>query len=231
MAGQTVKITSREGGAFDCYVATPAGGGKVPAVVLGVAIHGVDEDIVAIADEFAAAGFIAAAPDLFWRWLPGKLAADDKRAAERSQPRGERIRAGEADVADTRAYVCALPQANGRAVAMGFCYGGPYAAIGPRRLGFDGGISCHGSRMQDYIGELEGVTQPVCIVWGDADHVAPAEVLEAYRAVARRMANLELKIFPGVQHGFMMRHNPKAFDQEARDFSMRRALAMLAALR
>ena len=236
MAGQTVRVASRDGaggkgGAFDCYVATPASGGKVPAVVLGVAIHGVDADIVAIADEFAAHGYIAAAPDLFWRWLPGPLATDDKRAAERAQPRGERIRAGEADMADTLAYLRALPQANGRAVAMGFCYGGPYAVIGPRRLGFDGGISCHGSRMQDYLGEMEGVTQPVCLVWGDADHAAPAEVLEAYRDATARMASLELKIFPGVLHGFMMRHNANAFDQEARDFSMRRAMAMLGDLR
>ncbi len=231
MAGKTVTIASREGGAFDCYVATPDGGERVPAVVLAAAIHGVDEDIVAIADEFAAHGFIAAAPDLFWRWLPGKLPADDKRAAERALPRGERIRAGEADMADTLAHVRALPQANGRAVAMGFCYGGPYAVLGPKRLGFDGGISCHGSRMQDYLGEMEGVTQPVCLVWGDADHAAPAEVLGAYRDAAARIASLELKIFPAVLHGFMMRHNAKAFDQEARDFSMQRALTMLEGLR
>ena len=36
---------------------------------------------------------------------------------------------------------------NGRAIAAGFCYGGPYAIIGPKRLGFAAGFSCHGSQM------------------------------------------------------------------------------------
>lgn len=231
MGGQVIGITSREGGTFDCYVAMPAGEAKVPAVVLACAIHGVDADLCAIADAFAAAGYVAAAPDLFWRWLPGPLPREDKRAAGRGQPRGERIRAGEADMADTLGYLRGTARCNGRALAMGFCYGGPFAVLGPKRLGFAAGMSCHGSRMQDYLGELEGVGAPVCIVWGDEDHAAPADVLEAYRDAAARMGNLELDIFPGVKHGFMMPGNPEAFDAATRDFSMRRALEMLSAMR
>ena len=87
---------------------------------------------------------------------------------------------------------------------MGFCYGGPYAIIGPKRLGYAAGISCHGTRMQDYIGELEGVTAPVCIIWGDEDNQAPPDVLDAFRAVPPRMSNVELHIFPGVKHAYMM---------------------------
>ena len=87
-------------------------------------------------------------------------------------------------MADTLAEVRKLPQFNGRAAVMGFCYGGPYAILGPKRLGYDAGISCHGTQLLDFIGELEGVTQPVCIVWGDQDHAAPEPVQEAYRARA-----------------------------------------------
>ena len=183
MPGTTIKIHSKDGAAFDCYLALPDTSAKVPAVVLACAIHGVDKDLRDIADEFAGKGFIAAAPDLFWRSLPGPLGLDDKRAAERAQPRLEKIAAGEADLADTLAHLRTLPQFNGRAATMGFCYGGPYAILGPKRLGYAAGISCHGTRMLDYIGELDGVTQPVCIMWGDKDHVAPAEVLDAYRVV------------------------------------------------
>src|SRR5262249_40842187 len=136
MAGQSVTIQSRNGGAFDCYLATPAADAPTSAVVLASAIHGVDADVRAIADEFAARSFIAAAPDLFWRTIPGPLPREDKRAAERSQPRLERIKAGEADLADTLAHLRTLPVFNGRAAAMGFCYGGPYAILGPKRLGF-----------------------------------------------------------------------------------------------
>src|SRR5207247_10088543 len=138
---------------------------------------------------------------------------------------------GEADLAGTLAELRKLPQSNGRAAVIGFCYGGPYAILGAKRLGYDAGVSCHGSQMLDYIGELNGLELPGCIIWGDADHQAPAEVLAAYHGAAARMKNLELHVFPGVQHGYMMPDNAKAFDRKTREFSMARALAILQGLR
>jgi len=231
MVRKDIRIRSSGGGEFDCYLVTPDGSKKVPAIVLASAVHGVDKDIRAIADEFAAHGYIAAAPDLFWRSIPGPLTRDDNRTRERSQPRLEKIKAGEADMADTLAEVRKLPQFNGRAATMGFCYGGPYAILGPKRLGYAAGISCHGTQMKDYLGELEGVAQPVCVMWGDQDHAAPADVQEAYKAVAARMKNVELHLFPGVLHGYMMPDSVKAFDKEKREFSMGRALSILEGLR
>ncbi|MGZ5147277.1 MAG: dienelactone hydrolase family protein [Burkholderiales bacterium] len=231
MLRKDIRISSSHGGQFDCYLVTPDAEGKVPAIVLVSAVHGVDKDIREIADEFASKGYIAAAPDLFSRSIPGPLGRDDARTKERSQPRHQKIKDGEADMADTLAQVRKLPQFNGHAASMGFCYGGPYAILGPKRLGYSAGISCHGTQMLDYIKELEGVSAPVCIIWGDQDHQAPAPVLEAYRALPSRMKNVEVHIFPGVQHGYMMRESPKAFDQKTRDFSMQRALSILNGLR
>src|SRR5438128_9991091 len=99
MPGTSIKVRSSEGGAFDCYLNVPEIGTRVPAVVLACAVHGVDADIVAIADEFAAHDVIAAAPDLFWRTGPGPLSHDDGRAQQPSQPRPEKIQQGEADIA------------------------------------------------------------------------------------------------------------------------------------
>ena len=232
MEQKDIKIRSGDGGGeFDCYVVLPDGNAKAPAVVLAPAVHGVDQDIRAIADEFASHGYIAAAPDLFWRSIPGPLGRDDKRTKERSQPRLPKIKTGEQDMIDTLAELKKNPRFNGRALAMGFCYGGPYAILGPKRLGYEAGVSCHGTSMLDFIGELEGLTQPVCIVWGDQDHAAPPPVQEAYREIDKRMPNVDVNIFPEVLHGYMMPSNPKAFDQKTRDFTMQRALALLAALR
>jgi len=79
--------------------------------------------------------------------------------------------------------------------------------------------------------ELEGLHEPVCIIWGDRDHVAPAQVLDLYRPLPERMKTLEVHIFPGIQHGFMMHSAPEAFDQKTRDFSMARSNAILEGLR
>ena len=220
MSGEAVRIRSRDGGGFACHLAIPGSEGPLPAVVLASTVRGVDADLRAIADEFASQGFIAAAPDLFWRSAPG---TDSSRIAE--------IRRGESDMADTLAHLETLAMFNGRAAAMGFCYGGPYAILGPKRLGYAAGISCHGTRMLDFARDLEGVRAPVCILWGDRDSCAPGEVLDAYRDVPSRMPNVEVHVFPGVLHGYMMRGSPRAFDSQARDFSMARAKAILEGLR
>jgi len=134
-------------------------------------------------------------------------------------------------MADTLKHLRTLPQFNGRAATMGFCYGGPYAILGPKRLGYAAGISCHGTQLMDYIGALDGVSEPVCVIWGDKDHAAPQPVLDAYAQVPARLPNVAVHIFPGVLHGYMMPGNPTAFDQKTRTFSMARALAILEALK
>ncbi|HZQ73597.1 MAG TPA: dienelactone hydrolase family protein [Burkholderiales bacterium] len=231
MDKKDVTVRASGGGQFDCYVVAPEAKARVPAIVLASAIHGVDADLRGIAEDFAAHGYLAAAPDLFWRSVPGPLTREDPRSAPRGQPRLEKIKAGEADLADTLAEIRKHPLFNGRAAVIGFCYGGPYALIGPRRLGYDAGISCHGTQLLDFTGELDGLRKPVCLIWGDQDHAAPAPVREAYQQAAARMKNLEVHVFPGVQHGYMMRSAPKAWDPKMYDFSMGRALELLGRLR
>ncbi len=216
---------------MECYLELPEAKRPVPAIVLASAIHGVDEDLKGIAREFVARGYIAAAPDLFWRSVPGPLPHDDPRSRPRGQPRLEKIKAGEQDMIDVRSTLRAQPLWNGRAAVMGFCYGGPYAILGPKRLGYDAGISCHGTQMLDYLPEMEGLAKPVCVIWGDQDIMAPAPVLDAYRAAAARQKNLDLHIFPGVKHSYMMPHSTDAFDPKVRAFSLERAFGILDGLR
>jgi dienelactone hydrolase len=85
--------------------------------------------------------------------------------------------------------------------------------------------------MLDYIGELDGITQPVCLMWGDKDHAAPQPVQEAYRAVPGRMKNVDVHFFPGILHGYMMPASVQAYHKESREFSMGRALSILESLR
>ena len=230
MREKVSKICAKAGGAFDCYLVVPETDKPVAAVVLASAIHGVDADMIAIADELAAHEFIAAVPDLFWRSVAGPLPRNDPRAAERAQPRLEQIKAGEDDMIGTLRHLGTIPQFNGQAVVMGFCYGGPYAILGPKRLGYAVGICCHGSQMLDYVHELCGLREQVCFIWGDEDNRAPTEVLQAYSDAAARMENIEVHILPGIRHGYMMRTSP-CFDRPAYDFSMRRACDILRRLK
>lgn len=232
MQRQDIKLRSRDGGGeFDCYVAIPDGAVKAPGIVIASAVQGVDQDMRNLADAFAEKGVFAAAPDLFWRTIPGPLPHGDPRCSERSRPRLPCIKAGESDMLDALAYLKTLPGFNGRAMAAGYCFGGPYAILGPKRLGFAAGLSCHGSQMGEYLADLDGVSKPMCFIWGDQDHQLPADLAEKFRAVPQRMKNAEVHIFPGIQHAYMIRGNTKAFDQKTYDWSMQRSFEMLDALR
>ena len=68
----------------------PAGTARCRPIVLASAVHGVDKDIRDLADEFAAHGYIAAAPDLFWRSIPGPLAARRQAHGASARSRGSR---------------------------------------------------------------------------------------------------------------------------------------------
>jgi len=76
------------------------------------------------------------------------------------------------------------------------------------------------------VADLEGVRQPMCVIWGDDDHLAPPPVLAAYRDRAKEMENLEVHVFPGAGHGFMMK-GAKTYDAKAYELSMQRTLAIL----
>lgn len=61
-----VQVPARAGGAFDAYVARPQAPSDIAMVVLQE-IFGVTRKIRAYCDLFARQGYLAAAPDLFWR--------------------------------------------------------------------------------------------------------------------------------------------------------------------
>ena len=84
-------------------------------------------------------------------------------------------------------------------------------------------------QMQDFIGDLDGVSAPVCIVWGDQDDAAPPSLLAAYEALPAQMPNVAVHVLPGAQHGFMMPTH-QGFSASASDFSIRQTLALLAGM-
>src|SRR6202451_3542903 len=102
-------------GAFRAYIARPV---KLPApaVVVLQELFGVNADIREKCDELAAQGFIAVAPDLFWRQEPG---VDLNVTSETDWQHGLRLYqaydrdAGARDIEDTLGAVATLPEWRG----------------------------------------------------------------------------------------------------------------------
>ena len=66
MTATTIDLTSQDGHRFNAYKAAPAGKPK-GAIVIGPEIFGVNKHIRAVADGYAADGYLAIAPALFDR--------------------------------------------------------------------------------------------------------------------------------------------------------------------
>ena len=233
MPGQEIKITATGGGEFNCYIAVPTTSNG-PAVIIMASIFGVDADVRGNVDDLAARGFVAAAPDLFWRGDAGPMPRTEngmQRARERAKDRDALIEKGVQDLADVIAALDSYPQFNGKTAVVGLCYGGPYALLGPARLGCAAGIAFHGTRVENYLAELSKVQVPLSLHWGDQDHAAPPETLQAIQAATRDMNNVDITVYPGVAHGYTAPSSSSAWNENAATRSWNRALDILNNLR
>lgn len=236
MPATDIKLTSSGGGEFDCHLVTPSDGGgdmiPAPGIVMAADIFGVGPDLKAICGELAGQGFCVSAPDFFWRSdTPGPLTPDDQeKARARAQPRHELIEQGMADLEDAVRHLKAQEQCNGNIAVAGFCYGGPYAILGPARIGLKAGFSYHGTNLQDWADEIDAVSAPMSIHWGTEDHAAPPEVQEQFTAAAASHDNLDVFLYPGVLHGYTGRSRP-AWDEAAYANSFSETVKILNTLR
>jgi dienelactone hydrolase len=119
-----ITIEGRDG-AFGAYIARP----KIlpaPAVVVLQELFGVNADIRKTCDELAEQGFVAVAPDLFWRQEPG---VDLSVTSEADWQHGLRLYqaydrdAGVRDIKDTLDAVAKLPECTGKIAVQGYCLG------------------------------------------------------------------------------------------------------------
>jgi carboxymethylenebutenolidase len=114
-----------DGRSVETFVAYPEVANKAPVVLVIHEIFGMSNWAELVADEFAAAGYIAIAPDLLSGAAPGgggtrKLAPGDVGQAIGKLP-ADQITADLNAAAD---YGIKLPAANGKLFVAGFCYGG-----------------------------------------------------------------------------------------------------------
>jgi carboxymethylenebutenolidase len=123
--GEFVKINVN-GKPITNWVVHPQGSGKAPVVVVIQEVFGLADWIRGVADQLAAEGFIAIAPDLLTGRGPNggdtpSFATDMERTvATRAVPRDEVT----AMLKAAREYGLKLPAASGKSASVGFCFGG-----------------------------------------------------------------------------------------------------------
>ena len=155
-------IIESPAGSFRSYISRPA---KLPApaVVVLQELFGVNADIRATCDALAAQGFIAIAPDLFWRQEPG---VDLDVTSEAAWQRGLRLYtaydrdAGAKDIMATVRTAVELPESTGQVALQGYCLGALMAFITAARYEVDAAVAYHGGDTEKYLGRLAGWRPP-----------------------------------------------------------------------
>jgi carboxymethylenebutenolidase len=227
-----IKLKAADGaGEFSAFIYEPAAHSEpVGAVVVIQEIFGVNDALRATAQELASQGFIAIAPDLFWRQEPG-VSITDKSEAEWKKAfalmNGFDQDKGVEDLKTTLAAARELPGANGKAGTIGFCLGGRLAVMMATRSDADVNVSYYGVGLDGLVPEFDNIEAPLLVHIAENDEFASPEIIEKVLDGAEDNAFIDAFIYPDVQHAFA-RVNGVHFDARAASIANGRTTEILA---
>ena len=143
--GEWVKATARDGHNLSIYLATSATL-SAPGIVMLQEIFGVTQELIDLADRFAAEGYSVSVPALYDRIEAGKVLpyadADSARAAK------NQLRYDEID-ADIQAAIQLVDEGSGL-VLLGYCWGGGLAYWMAQNHRVDTVVSYYGTNIAQY---------------------------------------------------------------------------------
>jgi carboxymethylenebutenolidase len=215
-------------GTFKAYISKPA---KLPAPVVVVLqeLFGVNADIRATCDELCAQGYIAMAPDLFWRQEPG---VDLDVRSEEDWQHGLRLyaaynrEAGVKDIMETVRTAVDLKESTGKVAVMGYCLGALMAFIAAARYEVDAAVAYHGGDTEKYLGEVGGLDAPLLMHLGEEDEFINKAAQAEIKAALAPRPNVTVYTYPGQSHAFS-RHNGAHYNAAAAQLANRRTSEFL----
>lgn len=201
----------REGDArFQGYLSLPPGG-RGPGILILQEIFGVNAAIRAVADRYAEEGYVALAPDLFWRLRERvDLGYSDAETAEALQLFQK------VDVARTVGDVYAAadvlgsrPECTGGLGVVGFCLGGTLALVAAGDRRFRAAASYYPVMVEERLEALDRVSCPTVIHLGGADHLMRPEARARIQERADANALIRIHEYPGADHAFANSMRPQ----------------------
>jgi carboxymethylenebutenolidase len=202
---ETLAIDVAEG-SFNCYVARPANAAaNAPVIVVMQEIFGVNAGIRGIADDYAAKGYIAVAPDLFWRAEPGLNMSEDQPgdwAKGFALYSAYDFDAGVGDIAATIAAARTLAGASGKVGVTGYCLGGLMTFLTAARADADAFVAYYGGGTEKYAAEGAGIKRPTLYHLAGEDEYIGKEAQAVIHAALKDNRNVEMHTYPGCNHAF-----------------------------
>lgn len=208
MAGEFIHITGEAGETFRAYKSVPRSGDG-PAVIVLPEIFGINQHIRDVADFYAEEGYVALAPDVFWRVEKDvELEYSDAERDKALELLGRfDIDHGVRDILATVAAARALPEVTGpdgrKAVGVvGFCLGGRLAYLTAARGDVDAAVGYYGGGIDKLLDEAGNVECPLTLHFGAEDRISQPEVIENIRQAFAGRRDVEIFVYPGAGHAF-----------------------------
>ena len=145
------------------WVVRPQGNGKAPVVVVIQEIFGLSDWIRGVADQLAAEGFVAVAPDLLAGH--GANGGDSSSLSNQQEMTQATLMLSPMEIAAklkaAREYGLKLPQANGKSGSVGFCFGGNQSfAFALNEPGLNAAVVYYGAAPTDVAAPQRGAGPP-----------------------------------------------------------------------
>jgi carboxymethylenebutenolidase len=219
MRAETVQIKGHGGDSVEAYLAQPLEGPPTGGVVVIHHMPGYDEATKEMTRRFAAHGYLAVCPNLYFREAPG---ADPDDAAATARANGgvpdDRL---VGDVDGAASFLRALPLSNGKIATIGHCSGGRQSVLAACRLDLDAVVDCYGAfvlsdppegmplragPITDLLGDL---SCPLLGLFGAEDqYPAPEEVARFDKLLSDAGKEFEFHTYDGAGHAFFAVDRP-----------------------
>ncbi|KTR84689.1 carboxymethylenebutenolidase [Novosphingobium barchaimii] len=195
--------TLDEDGQIPAYVVQPQGQPRA-AIIVQQEIFGVDAGIQKKCQEWADRGYLAVAPDTFWRQQPGvELDAD---VPEQFQEAIGYMTKHDFDlgIRDIEAVIHWIRREReiAKVGLVGFCMGGRVAYMAAARTDIDASVGYYGVMIDQMLGEKNAIANPLMLHIPTADHFVGPDAQKAIHAGLDDHPKVTLHDYEGLDHGF-----------------------------
>jgi carboxymethylenebutenolidase len=228
LSAETISITGNGEDEIEAYFARPLDSGPLGGVVVIHHMPGYDSETKEITRKFAAHGYAAVMPNLYYRDAPG-ASPDDAAAVARAKggvPDEQLV----GDVAGAAEFLRALPASNGKVGVIGYCSGGRQSFLAACSLPLDAAVDCYGAcvvnappagmplKVQPIVGLSENLSCPLLGLFGAEDQFpGPAETAELSKVLDEYGKPHEFHTYEGAGHAFFAVSRPAYRVEAAND--------------
>ena len=213
---------------FPAYIARPSGTPR-GAVIVIQEIFGVNPGIRKKTDDWAAKGYLAVAPDVFWRQKPG--VEFDADIPEQFQEAVGYMMKHDFDlgIRDVEATIHWIRREQGvsKVGLVGFCMGGKIAYMAATRTDVDASVGYYGVGIDQMLNESHAIANPLMLHVPTADGFVPADAQKAMHEGLDGNPHVTLHDYEGLDHGFAAEHGMRR-NVEAAELADRRTAEFFA---